>query len=565
MLVLLILSYIGVNIWWLRADTRMPIFDPPWHFVSSLNIWEVLTHFSVAGLKYFVLCAFHPPLVGIVVRPFYFLFGTNLDAAVLGMNIIFLPILAIFVYKIIIFLANDRRLAFLGVLFLLCYPGIIITSRFYLYELPVTAMVTWAFYLLLRSEAFTDFKYTLFFFLVSIFGFFTKYSFLGFLGVPIVFTVFFIHTRKQLVNFLIGASIFLFFISFWYVITASEFWLNANYVVSRYTGSEYKTYISILFIVLAAFFWILRIKKPKSFDRKFLFFWGGILVLCITLFKFSAVATLAQQIFMHWPRYINNLAGFLGFFSFLVFLIFFFRARLSVMVKGIITLWAIIPIFIFDSSIERYLVPLLPAWVIVTVIGVGLLKGTHKNVVLSLISFNAVFLFILCTWNLNFIPKKILYLEKINISLFNASPGIESYGPPQPLKEQKDWRINEFFCALNDNHIGSGDIIWLLPQHVVYGTPVLGYYAAIKRCSVKFWALIFNIHASEPVAYMKEEKSVYFMDLQGYDFDDSLQYYKKPLSNIRKYIEENSESFKIIFKLQLPDNLLLVLYKRVQL
>ena len=81
----------------------------------------------------------------------------NLDAAVLGMNIIFLPILAIFVYKIIIFLANDRRLAFLGVLFLLCYPGIIITSRFYLYELPVTAMITWAFYLLLRSEAFTHF------------------------------------------------------------------------------------------------------------------------------------------------------------------------------------------------------------------------------------------------------------------------------------------------------------------------------------------------------------------------------------------------------------------------
>lgn len=61
---------------------------------------------------------------------------------------------------------------------------------------------------------------------------------------------------------------------------------------------------------------------------------------------------------------------------------------------------------------------------------------------------------------------------------------------------------------------------------------------------------------------MQDKKNVYFMDLPGYDFQCFLVYLNKLLYNLRKYIQENAESFYIVFMLQLPDNLPLGFIKK---
>ena len=111
----------------------------------------------------------------------------------------------------------------------------------------------------------------------------------------------------------------------------------------------------------------------------------------IILVKFSIVSMLASHAYKFLPSYVNNFTGLLGCLGFFVFLILFLRLPLSGISKGILTLWAIIPIFICNLSAQRYLVSLLPAWAIIIVLGINSLKGIRRYVFLGLFLFNDLF------------------------------------------------------------------------------------------------------------------------------------------------------------------------------
>jgi len=554
-LAVLILSYIVVNVWWLHVDARIPIYDTAWHFVSSLGAWEMLTHLSVESMKHFALYAFQPPLVGILVRPFYFLFGTNIDAATLGMVIVFVPILAVSVYKTISILVNNRRLALLGVFSLMCYPGIFFFSRFYLLDLPLTAMVSLAIYLLLRSDNFDNLAYSLYFAVAAALGMLTKAVFFVYLTLPFLFTILFVRSRRQFLHLILSAVVFVIPTFLWYFVTRNEFLLYFNEVFLKPKLAPFPVFAFLFFVVL----W-LPLRRFKNIIFGILF---AILIFSLLLNK-SWLGMLGKRSDYFLVQYSNNLIGFGGLIAYLISLILLWRLALSVPKKVMLALWALSPLFVFYySDCTRYLLPTLPAVAVLIIVVLSYLSRNKQIFMQLLLYLNAIFVFVICTWNIGFLPQHVTLFKKSNIEIINATPTFEDYGPPQPKEKEKEWALEEFIKTVKEQNMKPGSVVWLLPAAKFYGTGPLNYYSEVDKLGVEFWGLILNKFDNDVVKILSDPKYRYFLDVEGFKFLQNRNW-KNKLAQARNYLKEHTEEFEIIFKHELPGNEQVVLYKKVK-
>jgi 4-amino-4-deoxy-L-arabinose transferase-like glycosyltransferase len=122
------------------------------HLLDSLSYLNLL-QFSTLYQE-LTQYKFYPPLVSWVALPFYKAFGVSIAAAVFS-NTVWLSILAFSTYGV------GRRLwtrgvGLLGAFFVLTSPMIVSTSKEFMLDLPLTAIVALALYLLVRSQEFSD-------------------------------------------------------------------------------------------------------------------------------------------------------------------------------------------------------------------------------------------------------------------------------------------------------------------------------------------------------------------------------------------------------------------------
>ena len=139
--------------YWHRIDTRPPLQDEAIRLRASLRCLDDLhlplaERFSSLALKSFDNS---PPLLYLVTIPFYLLAGTDRGAAEM-VNVLFVSLMILSVYGI------GRRLytetaGLIAAALLASYPAIVGLSKFYLADVPETAMVTLAVYAALRATS----------------------------------------------------------------------------------------------------------------------------------------------------------------------------------------------------------------------------------------------------------------------------------------------------------------------------------------------------------------------------------------------------------------------------
>lgn len=500
--VLIISVFILINIWWLRVDNKMPIPDTAWHFGISIAVWNLFFNFSMEGLRFFAACAWHPPFVGIIVRPFYFLLGHNLDSAVIIMNLIFLPILVFSVYGIIKFCTGRAIDGVLGCVVLLSYPEIIILSRYYLLDLPLAAMVSLSIYSLMRSELFNFKKYSILFGVAAGFSILTKEIFILFILGPLLYAFSRINNKKQIKNFIFSMLLFIFIAGLWYFPVAKTFTLNAI----------------------------------RETDRGILNSYG----------LFCNTAPLTKYFTI-----IGNQTGYINYIFFCIGLIFFLLKRNKNI--GILIAWLIVSyLFILSWRMledYKFQVSILPAMAIITIVGFSCLTKKLKFFVYPLLFIASILQFSASTCNLSWLPYKIsLQKPKVIISLFNRSPIVSQYAA-LPFKKERDWHINEFIEFISEQELLKNEVIFIIPiWHYAYSQAVLNYYACQQKILVSFVPM--GSGPSDSVA--KDKKFRYFLDVDNCQTN----------SRMRDYIKGNSDKFDLVFKHELFNGDRVMLYKK---
>ena len=150
----------GLNVWWRTIETRPPHWDMGHHLANSLIY---LHGFSLSNLpQFFDSYLFYPPLVYWVADIFYAVLGNESMWVAILSNIVWLAILIGATY------ALGRRLwtprvGWLSVVFVLAAPMIVSTSKEFMLDLPLTAMSALGLYVLIRSEGFSNRRYSLLF------------------------------------------------------------------------------------------------------------------------------------------------------------------------------------------------------------------------------------------------------------------------------------------------------------------------------------------------------------------------------------------------------------------
>lgn len=162
-----------LNLIWIVAETRPPHWDMARHLWTSLQYMDLLKNGKLYGLlaNYY----YYPPVLYLVVLPFYVLFGTSIPVAILG-NTMFIAIAAFSMYGIGKQLWG-RRTGLLASLFLLCSPMLITQFKEFQIDAPLTAVVSLALYLLIKNKEFVSVKLSILLGVVLGLGVLTKWTF----------------------------------------------------------------------------------------------------------------------------------------------------------------------------------------------------------------------------------------------------------------------------------------------------------------------------------------------------------------------------------------------------
>ena len=177
---LLLAGLAGVFVWnnlqWIKQSYSFWLFSSsPAHLYASYSLERLFLSsgfWGFIGKLWVPWC--YPPLVYLISLPFYLMGKPVFDTAVLSQGI-FVLILAFSIWGAARRLFN-APVAWLTVFIVLSLPGIQLMGKYYMLDLPLTAMVSLTFYFYLSSEHFENLPYSLLFALAFGLGLLTRYQ-----------------------------------------------------------------------------------------------------------------------------------------------------------------------------------------------------------------------------------------------------------------------------------------------------------------------------------------------------------------------------------------------------
>lgn len=223
-LITLSLFVIFINAVWLYLDNRPPHWDAAIHLMSSIRYYEIFNDPQLSFLKkihaFFEVDNYYPPLVPFITAVFYFFFPSTPDSAVM-LNSIYILILIFSTYGIGRFLM-DKQSALIAAIGISSFPIFLTNSRDYMFEVPITALVSLGVYLLLKANYFSNRFFSTLFGIASAIGMLTKWTYFFF-----IFPLFLYHILKGFsfkedrgergINLLLSISILVILSAPWYV------------------------------------------------------------------------------------------------------------------------------------------------------------------------------------------------------------------------------------------------------------------------------------------------------------------------------------------------------------
>jgi 4-amino-4-deoxy-L-arabinose transferase-like glycosyltransferase len=212
---------------WIKKDDSPPAWDQSWHASISVNAYNQLfgkTHLTTYQIEqiypiFRYANNYYPHFYHISTIPFYALFGTGYDSALLT-NLLFLLIFILssyFIGKKI----HSHEAGLVMAFITSTIPAHSYIMRHYLIDFSLSAMVALGFALLLYTDCFKNLKYSVLFGIITGFGVLTKWTYPLFLIIPISFALFsknnLMHKKNfRLRNILLSLVSFIFIASTWY-------------------------------------------------------------------------------------------------------------------------------------------------------------------------------------------------------------------------------------------------------------------------------------------------------------------------------------------------------------
>jgi 4-amino-4-deoxy-L-arabinose transferase-like glycosyltransferase len=199
------------NFIWIARDTRPPFWDMAFHQTAALRIYDAFANLGLRAIPIIPhLTGFYPPLYHTVVAIFYAVFGKTVDAAQWAN----LPALAMLIgatYGVgrttLKPAAASAAAALVGF-----FPFLIWLSRETLIDYWLTAIVTFAIWLLIQTNEFSDRKVSLAFGAICGIGMLTKWTFPFFVVLPAAWLA-----RKNFKNAALAASVAAVIALYWYL------------------------------------------------------------------------------------------------------------------------------------------------------------------------------------------------------------------------------------------------------------------------------------------------------------------------------------------------------------
>ncbi len=467
LLIGIVLFHFVNNIIWLSLDKTYLLHESAEHFLLSYKVFDSLKHHAFPWLSDVLSSLgstyrWHGVFIQYLTAPFYLIFGATQDTGVLVNGTISLVVLILSIYGIGKILYEEAT-GVLAAFIVSMYPLVFTQSRIYMLDLPLTAVVAFSILLLLKSNGFSNNKYSGMFAFTACVGFLIKFNFL---------------------MFIMGPLVFVFYGSF----------------KSGLCRNTTKNIVKTLGMMLLIFFMFYGSKFGELWGRIYessWFYWGSS---CPERFPLAIVAN-GMPYYLHW--FVQNCINRgISFFLFLVFVLGIFSRKAH---RSILWVWLLVPVFGLAllypyANTDRYYMPILPALALLSSAVIIMCRSVMARRILVIIILGfSLFQYCSISYRMDFVPAKIpicwpagkgwhsiplhLFNRKISFSGYRSDHNAFSY----PISS--DWKSNEILDLIlmdsasfrNDaNILFIGDSLQLYEPFV--------YEAALRH-------LPFDIHA----------------------------------------------------------------------
>lgn len=542
LLAAIILFHLINNLIWLRLDRAYLLNDAHWHFLFSFRVFDLLREHifpSLAGISnnYFAF-RWHGILVGYLTAPFYFIFGLTQDSAVMVSGSIFFTILIASIYGVgkLLF---DKKTALLSAFLVSMYPLVFSHTRIYMLDLPLTSMVVLCVLLLLKTEGFTNKKYSYFFAIASGLGLLVKFNFALFILGPLVIILRKVLSKtgfKQAWPNMVAVILIVALISFRFY--GLKFWEVANRIYSCSWFYAVNFYPSDPLISIP--------QRCLTMGKDYLFFF---LKNCF----YSSVS----------PA---------------LFVLFIFGAVINKRNRGILFTWLALPLlllaFLFHYPDQgRYFMPVLPALALISSAGIMTLKSTKlRRLLVILVVVLGCLQYFVVSYKIDFLPKQIqiplignksLPITVINRDLnFGFRSGWEAFSYPVRTEDNNEEILNEILR--NPGNLKDKIKVFFMGNNVGIYQPIM-YEVFIRRLPIDISHLslseeekykdqaleVFNILRADYIAVTKQRHDQY-----------APFFIKKRLEDLNSFFEKNISKFELIKEFNFNNGDSLLLYKK---
>ncbi|USS41781.1 glycosyltransferase family 39 protein [Thermococcus aggregans] len=152
--------------------------------MDSIKYYRALRDLSLTPLIF--ADRYYPPFPQLLAIPGYVIFGESPEVGIFTVNLIAVGLISYSIYKLSKIL-DIKKSGFLAVLVLLTSPIVLDQSIVFMVDLTLTAMVTVAWYFLLRAEEFKSRKYSILAGITAGLGLLCKWTFPFFIAVPVLY------------------------------------------------------------------------------------------------------------------------------------------------------------------------------------------------------------------------------------------------------------------------------------------------------------------------------------------------------------------------------------------